>query len=453
MEGVILFADDKLMDYTSGDGSSSHENQLFRALSASNPVLGVKERDQLESSINSIGSFSAVILDWQFDNEDNIADEPEDDETVGMVQKPSQIEHKTFELLMKNEFYSLVYVYSTAKEEIEAKYGDKLRERYNNRIEFRDKSNLSNIEQEAKELIEAIEKWKEDNKRISIPISWSQSINRSVQSIFASLNSVDPNWIKELYDTAKVDGVTPSVEVLNLFQNILSEKIIQDKFLRDKIDEVASINEEFTDSEKYAELIRILYYGYTLPDDPIMTGDIFCFDNDKYGLIITPECDIRHISGDRKYEVLTFSKKDYKKGNYKLKAKIKSAPLIIKAEVLKGSEFTKKQKEELSKELNTQIKKAELDLQIEAFTQTNHPRLHILPCFEFEPSNYSGIALIDFRSGLELIECEMVSIEKRIGKLNTPYIQELRQRYLAYKGRVGVPGYSRKLREWLIDKN
>lgn len=453
MEGVILFADDKLMDYTSHDGVASKENQLFRALSVSNPVLGVKERKQIERSINSIGSFSAVILDWQFDVEDTIEHDPEDDDTVGMVQKPSQIEDKTFDLLMKNEFYSLVYVYSTAKEEIEAKYGDRLRERYKDRIEFRDKSNLSNTDQEAKELLDAIDKWKEENQRIAIPISWSQSINRSVQSIFASLNSIDPNWIKELYDTAKDDGVTPSVEVLNLFQNILSEKIIQDKILREKIDEVALRGEVLIDSEKYAELIRILYYGHTLTDDPIMTGDIFKFEEDRYGLIITPECDIRHISGERKYELLTFSNKDYKKGNYKLKAQIKALPLITKAEELKESEFTQNQRIQLSRELNEQIKKAEVDLQIEAFTQTNHPRLHILPCFEFIPSNYSGIALIDFRSGLELIECEKVNVKNRIGKLNTPYIQELRQRYLAYKGRVGVPGYSKKLREWLLSKN
>jgi len=313
MKGVILFADDKIMDYSSGQGGgSSNENQLFRLLSASNPVLGVNERSQIEESINSIGSFSAFILDWQFDNEDDIEDEVEDDETVRMVQKPSQIEHKTFELLMKSEFYSLVYVYSTAKDEIEAQYGERLREKYRNRIEFRDKTNLSNTEQEAKELLEAIDKWKEDNKKIAIPISWSQSINRSVQSIFASLNNVEPNWIKELYDTAKKDGVTPSVEVLNLFQNILSEKIIQDKCLRDKIDEIASKNVELNDSRNYAELIRILYYGYTSADDPIMTGDILKFENDRYGIIITPECDIRHISGDKKYEMLCFSKGEYK---------------------------------------------------------------------------------------------------------------------------------------------
>jgi hypothetical protein len=46
-----------------------------------------------------------------------------------------------------------------------------------------------------------------------------------------------------------------------------------------------------------------------------------------------------------------------------------------------------------------------------------------------------------------------ITSENRIGKINSPYIQELRQRYFSYKGRVGVPGHSSKLREWLLDKN
>ena len=99
MEGVILFADDKLLDYSDESSKkSSLENKLFRSLSESSPVLGVKKRDQVENSLNAIGTFSAVILDWQFDDEDNLDEEDDDDETVGLIQKPSQIETKTFDL-------------------------------------------------------------------------------------------------------------------------------------------------------------------------------------------------------------------------------------------------------------------------------------------------------------------------------------------------------------------
>src|SRR5690606_15174406 len=151
--------------------------------------------------------------------------------------------------------------------------------------------------------------------------------------------------------------------------------------------------------------------------------------------------------------MLCFSKDGYSKGNFKLRAKIKAQPIISKAEEYKGSVFSAKEKGQLSRELNKQIDAAELKLQIDAFTQTNHPRLHMLPCFEFEKDDVGGIALIDFRSGLELVESTLVTTNNRICKLNTPYIQEMRQRFLSYKGRVGVPGYSQKLREWLLSKN
>ncbi len=451
MNGVILFADDKLMDYNSKDGKPSLENKLFRTLAQSNPVLGVKERDQLESSIKSIGSFSAVILDWQFDNEDNLASDENDDDTSKLAQMPSRIEEKTFELLMNNEFYSLVYVYSSAKAEIEVKYGEKLKDKYKNRIEFRDKSNLSNTETEATNLVNAIKRWNDENKRIAIPISWSQSINRSVQAIFSQFNSIDPNWIKELYDTAKIDGVIPSVEVLSLFQNILSERIIQDEPLRIKIDEVADSNGVLSEPEHYAKLIRILYYGHSLAQDPIMTGDIFKLEDDKYGIIITPECDIRHIGEDDNYEVLCFSSKNYNKHEFRLNATIKHSPLIEKAQEC-GATFNSDTRGEFKRLLKDQINEAEDSIRIKAFTQT-YPRKHILPCFEFTENSYSGIAVIDFRSSLELISKADLDIKNRLCKLNTPYIQELRQRYLSYKGRVGVPGYSMKLREWLLKNN
>lgn len=452
MEGVILFADDKLLDYQVGENSSSSdENKLFRLLAEKNAVLGLKNRKQVEDSINSIGTFTALILDWQFDLEDKIADE-EEDESIKLVQIPSQLENRTYDLLMNNNFYSLVCIYSSAKEDIEEKFGTELRNKYKDRILFRDKSNLAATAKEAEEIISSIEKWKASNQKISLPIKWSQSINQAVQSIFSELNTIDSNWVKELYDTAKNDGVTPSVEVLNLFQNILSEKIIQDKSLREKIDSIAAGEEEFTPNQKYAELIRILYYGKCTTDDPIMTGDVFQIDKQKYGIIITPECDIRHISGERSFEMLCFSQGDYKKGNYKLQGNIKASPIISKAEEFKGN-FTKNQKVEISQQLKAQIKEAEFRLQLGAFTQTNHPRLHILPCFQFTDEDFSGIALIDFRSGLDLVPCKTLSIDKRVGKLNTPYIQELRQRYLSYKGRVGVPGYSIKLREWLLSHN
>ena len=456
MEGVILFADDKILSYSTTENSQSPENKLYKLLAENNPVLGLKDRDQIQKTINSVGVFTAIILDWQYDDEDILSLEEEDDETVKLVQSGAGKEDKTYELLMRNEFYSLIYIYSSAIGEIEAKYGETLRAKFKGRIVFRDKLNLANTQAEATQIIEAINSWKQANKVLDIPISWSYSINKSVQSIFSKLNQVDPFWMNELYKTAMVDGVTPSIEVINMFQNILSEKVIRDKSLQDKIDVIGSTGAELNDPIHYAELMRILYYAKSHQNDPIMTGDMFRYPNtDDYCIILTPECDLRHIAKEpaiRSYEILKFSKGDFKKVNFKLKAVIKAKPIIDKAESFKLCTFTTPQKTEISQELNRQIEEANTFLRIEAFTQTN-PRYHLLPCFEFEPNNFSGVAVIDFRFALSVEPGTSMLVENRIGRLNTPYIQEIRQRFLSYKGRVGVPGYSKKLQEWLLNNN
>lgn len=458
MDGVILFADDKIYDYEftpeSKTFDQSDENRLFKNLANIHPVLGVKTLHAAEKSLKKIGTFSAVILDWQFDNADmaSALEGLEGDESVAYVSRGSTKDEETFNFLMRNEIYSLIYIYSTAAEEIKQKYGEQLEQKYPGRIFIYNKENIKNSDSEREKILSDIDEWNKKNKNLSVPFIWSQSIIQAVQRIFSKLYAIDPNWLAELYNTSVTDGVNPEIEVVNLFQNILSENIIQDNELLSKIAEAAKEGSRLSRPEDYAKLIRILYYGQSNLNDPIMTGDIFRIDALKFAVIVTPECDIRHVAKDpanNEYEVLSFSKDDFKKIPFKLKAKIKASPVINKAEEFKLCKFNKPQKIEIARSLNSQIEEAELNLQIEAFTQTN-PRIHLLPCFEFESENFSGVAAIDFRSGLSLVKGNTLNPATRVCKLNTPYIQELRQRYLAYKGRVGVSGYSEDLRKWLI---
>jgi|GEM_PF-627069 hypothetical protein len=459
MQGVILFADDMIHERVQKqDGSSegTNENCLFNSLNKDYPVIGVNTRELLKKSIESIGTFSALILDWQFNDDEEDALFSAEDETIKFLERPSSKEDATLTFLKENDFHSLIYILS--EKDVQLEHGDFLRGKFGERIQFKQKTDLNNTEEAKKQIILDIENWKTKNQKLLVPLFWSQSINKSLQKIFSKLYSIDPNWITELYITSQKDRPNPEIEVVNLFQNVLCETIIQDKILLSKIKEVAEKGDQLSNPEDYAKLIRILYYGQVNIDDPIMTGDIFKLGEDKYAIIITPECDIRHTISkpvENSFEVLLFSKDDFKKTPFKLKAKIKANPIITKAETFKTCKFSKAEKIEVSAELNKQITEAEHSLQIEAFTQTN-PRIHILPCFEFKKDDFSGIALIDFRFGLSLVKAELI-ISKvkndRVCKLNSPYIQELRQRYLSYKGRVGVSGYSETLRKWLVAQN
>lgn len=443
MEGVILFADD---DIYSED--SSFERDLYNALCKKDkyPIVGVSNLDLAESAIRSLSSLKAFIIDYEFLEKDT--------ELQSMGISPKAVKAK--ELLINPELaiFSLIYLYS--KKNIEnSEDGEILKKKYNERIRFREKSSDSNqIDKEIDSIIQDIELWEKDHQNYEVPFKWNQSINQAVQKIFITLEGADPYWITELYKTSLTDGVEPSVEVINLFQYLLSENIIQDEELRRIIKVYAEGGKTLSKPEDYARLIKILYYGSTKCSYPIMTGDIFKFSEDQFGIVISPECDIRHIIDKKEqsyFELLRFSINDYKKHSFKLNASIKAAPIIKKAEEYKLCPFTKNQKIELSQELNKQIDAAETKLQIEAFTQTDH-RIHLLPCFEFNKNDYHNVALIDFRFGLELKPAISLIKENRIGKLNTPYIQELRQRYLAYKGRVGVPRFSEELRKWLLEE-
>lgn len=442
MDGVILFADDKVF-------GNSYENEFFRSLlgEKTHPVLGVDSLEVLEKTIRSISTYKALIVDWNF---------AQGEDGIDGVEVPTETPAS---FLLGNEIYSLIYVYSDKQIE-KTEDGQKLIEKYGNKIKFKQKNNskattAESAKSERDLILAEILEFEKANPNLEIPFIWSKSINRATQEIFRKLEQADPNWISELYRTASNDPVEPSVEVINLFQNLLTENIIQDKELSDKIRNIATAGSDLNNPEDYAKVVRILYYSKVKDTAPIMTGDIIQLSPDNYGIIITPECDIRHVlthPGNASFELLCFVKGDFHKSDFNLQATIKATALISKAEEQKKITFSTGEKTELSQMLNTQIRSAEGKLHVIAFTQPN-PKIHLLPCFEFVGGDFSGIAKIDFRTGLKLITGNQISVPQRVGKLNTPYIQELRQRYFAYKGRVGVPNPSRQMREWLLDKN
>jgi hypothetical protein len=436
MEGVILFADDHI--HTEG-GS---EKLLFEALNKDLPVLGVNSLDLAKQSIQSIGSFSALILDWQFSNEveDDFADIAEELGGKAAIMPTTSVkEDATLKFLEENDFYSLIYIYSET--DVEEKHSS-LKDRFGDRIKFKKKTNISNTDKEKEQILKDLKGWEEKNQNLSIPIKWNKAINQKVQKIFHELSAADPNWVRDLYKTADEDGVEPSIEVINLFQSLLSEKIIQDTDLKNEIKTIATDekNKEVTDPKSYAQLFRRFFYANVFDEDPIMTGDIFDFGEDEFGILITPECDIRHIVDSDKYsfEFLTFTKNSFRKTAFNLKMDFKLKQLHAKIQEAMGLDqgLPKGQKQAISLEINNQLADQEFKLQLQAFTQTNS-KLHVLPSFKFG-EDYQPV-MIDFRLNRISMKGNEVNPESRVCKLNSPYIQDLRQRYLSYIGRVGVP--------------
>lgn len=390
MEGVILFADDNVFE---PDGL---ENKLFNKLNLEGtfPILPIDNLTVLERTVSSISTYRALILDWNFvrkatDEEVKLSDE------------------NPLDIITKNKIYSLIYVYS--ENEIGAETKLKLEEAYPNKIYFEKKVNdVEQLQNEFDKIVRGIKKFEEENKHLRTPFLWSQAINSSVQTIFNELENADPNWIKEIYLCAQQDGAEANSEVIGMFQNLLNESIIQNQNLINALAEssnladVSVVNKE----ESLAKLYNRIYFTQILADAPIMTGDIFKFDEDTFAIVITPECDVNSKSGTA-LEFLVFSKKV-------------------------SAEFLEKRKK------NNDTK----------FFNNDTISRHILPSFPFVSNIYNLTALIDFKQAFAVFSIEKFKDKRTSYKLNSPFIYQLRQRYLSYIGRVGVPAMPSSLKSF-----
>lgn len=403
MNGVILYADDNIFD------ANREENILFMSLVSNSDisVLPINSLSSLEKVITTISTYKALILDWNFEN--NLNDEDFED-----LEMPTRT---PLQILKTYAIYSLVYIYS--ENEIPEKEKEELNTIFGNKIKFRSKRR-DVVDEDCQSIIDEISEFEESNKHMEIPFQWSQTINQSVQSIFSELECADPNWIKEIIDTANTDGADPVSEVIDVFQHILSESLIQNSNLRDALKQYEPKTKDTT-LENTAKLYRRIFYSKLSENAPIMTGDIFKFNDNEYGVLITPECEI----GERKKIQLEFlilepiAFDDYLKREHS-----------FERVGLDGYESQKeRRRDNLQKLFNNDSLSS-----------------HILPSFPFDDLSYNKSACINFKTAFTIKRKEEFENKRSFYKLNSPYINQLRQKYISFFGRYGVPAIPDSLR-------
>lgn len=284
MNGVILFADNNVFE------EGCFENNLFAKLRNENEyvVLPISCLEALDETLKNVSTFKALILDWNF-NRDQI------DDLSGLSLPVATPE----DLLLDTNIYSLVYIYSQS--DLPGHIKEKLQNKFGGKICFKRKGRQEDIEEDVQSIKDDISKFENSNKQMEIPLVWSQAINQSVRDIFVEFEQANPNWIKEILDTAKSDGAEPTSEVIDVFHHILNESLVQNKSLREGLNEY-QCDEEPVPEESTARLYRRILYTRIHKDTPLMTGDIFKFTDDEYGILITPECEV----GRRKDSNLVF---------------------------------------------------------------------------------------------------------------------------------------------------
>lgn len=406
MEGVILYADDHVFD------NNQFVNKLFNKFNSDGnySILPINNLNVLEKTVSSISTFKAIILDWNFKKELS-----EEDKEMGV--KASDENPLSF--LRSKTIYSLIYIYSQGH--IPEETIIELKALYPNKIFFDTKDIASDLDIEFNKITKGIKDFEDNNLHLAVPYVWGKAINEASQKIFSELESADKYWIKELFYSSvrKADKITgqpiivevdPTIEVINLFQNILSERLIQNVELNEAINNYAVLNySENPTAETLINLYAKLYYTKTLITDSVMTGDVYHLKDTCFGIIISPECDMmKLIKQDEHIEVMCFNRDDFK--------------LNIKNHA--------KDEESIKRAYNQEI-----------------AAIHLLPIFPFAEGT-SETALIDFRFSIKVVKARYLEANRqnRNVKINSPYIQQIRQRYLAYVGRVGVPAIPESLR-------
>lgn len=426
MEGVILFVDDKVHECCAKENEIERtpENALFESLRQNYPVLGVKDLELAQTAIRSIGAFSAIILDWIFEDKRDALGPDDAEEDIRAVKRGSIKEDQTLTFLEENDFYALVYVYSN--EDVEGMYGERLRTRFGDRIRIQQKTKeplpVQNV-------IDQIEEWRHHHESLTIPLAWTATINLAIQQIFKELADADKNWVREIADSAREDGVSEELFVIEILQYLLAESLTRNRRLLDSIKEYleAGNNEQVVEEqlapseEPVARLFRRLFYTRLDDDSPIMTGDICELDDKKFGIVVTPECDVKDVMSGKidSFELLTFSKDSF--DAYLGKNKYQRDSFSNTSEKLLGK-----------------LRKA--------FNQ-DESRFHVLPSFPLDEASLNLSVLLDFSRGCERYKIDQIK-PKRKYKLNSPFIQQLRQRYIAHLGRVGVPSLPLTLRNF-----
>ncbi len=406
MNGVVIFADNKVF-------SKGNEKSLFELFLQKKEfsILPIDNLECLEATIKSSSTFKACIIDWNFEN--TVID---DEDFAGI----RHAQRTPMSILMNYSIFTLVYIYS----EMDLSAEDKkyLKKKYGKKIHFRKKG--KDVDKEYKNITGDIKKFERENPHLDIPFLWSQTINTAAQSIFEELENADRNWIKEFRDTVIADGGDPTTELLDIFNNVLSESIVQSPALRSALDNY-SVESNSISEKNTAKVYQRLIYSQLPSEAPIMTGELFKFKSNLYGILITPECEIKDKC-DIQLEFLLFKRSNF--NDY-----------LIKSYTYGPNDnydnFKEKRKETLKRIFNN-----------------DNLSTHILPVFPFSPRRYNEVACIDFKTAF-CIKKNKEYVGKRMRyRLNAPYIHQLRQRFVSYFGKYGVPAIPDSLRVYNLKK-
>lgn len=240
-----------------------------------------------------------------------------------------------------------------------------------------------------------------ENLSLKVALFWKPIVNQALEktlfSIFTTLNNEAMALVFRQFQLDR-ERMPEALKVL-LSDLLFAE--LEPVEIGMEIDETEVPPQQVTrgyEAFKWLETIR--RYGIPADGREVFTGDIFKIDEDTFGIVITPRCDLVRADNE------TFVK------------------LLLGKELLtkiKGIKNIEEMKKELKKYLSGNHKANEY-------------------CLLYVPENTLERTIIfDFNQVMTYRLEEVKKQFKRITRLRSPYITDLMQGYLKHNLRVGVP--------------
>jgi hypothetical protein len=413
--GIAIIIDDKINDDESGDKILQIRKKL-----KSEQIPFIEYEDIPSNEI--IGNFSNVsfvLLDWE------LFDKPEPgmkiDEEIFIKNNIDFIKN------IKETTFVPIFIFSyldpdaiVRKLSEEGLYNDDS----NNFIFVKKKDDLISKDDENKIFTE-IEKWLNKTPSIYVLKEWEKALSKSKKELFWSFYDTNHYWPSVLQKSFIGDGSDVNYELGSfIFKNIMArtEPIKFDetilKLEDDKIDT--------EDIRKILEAERFIKKNSLSPNIPF-SGDLFELPdyeinkNSKktkksYYLNIRPACD-------------TIRDKDSKKGSTIKSNEVKFNPKLycLKCEIVKDKDFEIK-----NGAITERINNAYIPFVFEGKTMK---------------INFDSLSIFRWKEKLldkDDNETDNIFKDRRIGRILSPYITKVQQKYSYYLQRQGLPAIPEK---------
>lgn len=377
--GVALVIDDCIDSENETDGITEILDQLRKKYI---PFITETELPHKEKRKHYIG-ISFVILDWNLQSTIR-----EEGATIPDNAKEKMYEENiSFIKEMKSQCYCPIFIFTNDEPDDVANILS------NAKIPFDEKSNVfikrkNELIGEEYPVIREIVEWIKSNPSMYVLKKWDIEYQKAKSRLFEGFQNYSPNWPSILWDTFHEDGENESLGIRELLSNNLYSRMkpfsFEERMIKGRSSDENDVQKNKDELQNILEAERFIT---ELEEDDIGTGDVFLEDpeseNSLWYLNIRPQCDI--VRGENP-------------DLYCIRGKCVN---INNLKVSQG-QFLEK------------------------------------ICTAIVPYLYNGKTIeFQFRE-LEIIKWEDIK-DRRIGRLLSPFITRIQQRYALYLQRQGLP--------------